>query len=415
MPALPRRDQADRVLAAPLIAATRKRYESQLAEKEREVGLREASIQQQQAEIAKARQGIADEVAARLDKERSRIVAQELENARRLVAIDLDEKGKQLGELTEILKQREAKLAEAQKAQAELIKKERELEDARREIDLTIQKQVQAELSGVREKARKDAEESLSLKVRERDEQIASMQRQIEELKRRAEQGSQQLQGEAQELELESLLRQKFPLDLIEPVAKGEFGGDLIQRVVGPAGQACGTILWEAKRTKNWSDGWLGKLREDKRNSRADLALIVSQALPKGLEHFDHIEGVWVTNPRCAVPVAIALRQTLIELAAARMAGEGQQTKMEMVYRYLTGPRFRHRIEAIVERFSAMQDDLERERKATMRLWAKREEQIRGVIEATAGMYGDLQGIAGRSFQEIDGLEIPLLEPPIAA
>jgi hypothetical protein len=402
-------------LAAPLIAATRKRYESQLAEKEREVGVREASIQQQQAEIGKARQGIADEVAARLDKERSRIVAQELENARRLVAIDLDEKGKQLGELTEVLKQREAKLAEAQKAQAELIKKERELEDARREIDLTIQKQVQAELSGVREKARKDAEESLSLKVRERDERIASMQRQIEELKRRAEQGSQQLQGEAQELELESLLRQKFPLDLIEPVPKGEFGGDLIQRVVGPAGQACGTILWEAKRTKNWSDGWLGKLREDKRNSRADLALIVSQALPKGLEHFDHIEGVWVTNPRCAVPVAIALRQTLIELAAARMAGEGQQTKMELVYRYLTGPRFRHRIEAIVERFSAMQDDLERERKATMRLWAKREEQIRGVIEATAGMYGDLQGIAGRSFQEIDGLEIPLLEPPIAA
>ena len=145
------------------------------------------------------------------------------------------------------------------------------------------------------------------------------------------------------------------------------------------------------------------------------LALIVSQALPKGLEHFDHIEGVWVTSPRCAVPVAIALRQTLIELAAARIVGEGQQTKMEMVYQYLTGPRFRHRVEAIVERFSAMQDDLDRERKATVRLWAKREEQIRGVIEATAGMYGDLQGIAGRSFQEIEGLEIPLLESPIAA
>jgi hypothetical protein len=241
------------------------------------------------------------------------------------------------------------------------------------------------------------------------------MQRQIEDLRRKAEQGSQQLQGEVQELELGSILLQKFPFDVIEPVPKGEFGGDLIHRVIGPAGQICGAILWEAKRTKTWSDGWLAKLRDDKRNAKADLALIVSHALPKGLEHFDYIDGVWVTNPRCAVPVAIALRQSLIDVSAARLAGEGQQSKMALVYQYLTGPRFRHRIEAIVERFSAMQEDLERERKAMMRLWAKREEQIRGVIEATAGMYGDLQGIAGRTFQEIEGLEIPLLDAPAAA
>jgi hypothetical protein len=317
--------------------------------------------------------------------------------------------------LTEVLKQRDAKLAEAQKAQADLIKKERELDDAKREMELTVQKQVQAELLVVREKAKKEAEDSLTLRVREKEEQIASMQRQIEDLKRKAEQGSQQLQGEAQELALESLLREKFPLDVIEPVSKGEFGGDLIQRVVNQAGRACGTILWEAKRTKNWSDGWLGKFREDTRNAKADLALIVSHALPKGLEHFDHIEGVWVTSPQCAVPVAIALRQSLIELSTVRLAGQGQQSKMDLVYQYLTGPRFRQRIEAIVERFSAMQEDLDRERKATVRLWAKRQEQIRGVIDATAGMYGDLQGIAGRTFQEIEGLEVPLLGAPALA
>src|SRR3954449_1940659 len=341
-------------LAAPLIVATRERYEHQLAEKDAEVGRKEASIRDQQAAIARARAAIGEEVAARLEKERGQVAKDEADKAKRLVALDLEQKGKQLSDLTEVLKQREAKLAEAQKLQADLMKKQRELDDAKREMDLTIQKHVQAELSGVRERAKKDAEEGLSLKVREKEEQIASMQRQIEDLKRKAEQGSQQLQGEAQELELESLLRHKFPLDLIEPVAKGEFGGDLVQRVVAPSGQACGTILWEAKRTKNWSDGWLGKLREDKRTAKADLALIVSHALPKGLEHFDHIEGIWVTNPRCAVPVAIALRQTLIELSAARIIGEGQQTKMEMIYQFLTGPRFRHRIEAIVERFSAM-------------------------------------------------------------
>jgi hypothetical protein len=402
-------------LAAPLIAITRQRYEAQLAEKDVEVCKREAAIQQRQAEIEKARESIDVEVASRLEQERPRVAAEEVQKAQRLIALDLEQKSKQLSELTDILRQREAKLAEAQKAQADLIKKERELDDAKREMELTVQKQVQAELSEVREKAKKEAEDSLTLRVREKEEQITSMQRQIEDLKRKAEQGSQQLQGEAQELELETLLRQKFPLDVIEPVSKGECGGDLIQRVVGQAGQVCGTILWEAKRTKNWSDSWLGKLREDKRNARADLALIVSHALPKGLEHFDYIEGVWVASLRCALPVAIALRQSLIELSTVRLASQGQQSKMELVYKYLTGPSFRHRIEAIVERFSTMQEDLDRERKATVRLWAKREEQIQGVIDATAGMYGDLQGIAGRTFLEIESLEVPVLDAPAAA
>jgi len=252
----------------------------------------------------------------------------------------------------------------------------------------------------------------LKLRVLEKEEQISSMQRQIEELKRRAEQGSQQLQGEVQEIELESLLRSKFPQDLIEPVPKGEFGGDVLHRVIGPLGQQCGTILWETKRTRNWSDTWLPKLRDDQRAAKAELALIVSQTLPRGVETFDFIDGVWVSDSRCAIPVAMALRQSLVALSAARQAGEGQQTKMELVYQYLTGPRFRHRIEAIVEKFSDMQSDLEKERKATTRLWAKREAQIRGVIESTVGMYGDLQGIAGKSFQEIDGLDMQLLESP---
>jgi hypothetical protein len=399
-------------LAAPLIADTRRRYDEQLARKETEVASREAAIRDKQAEIAAARESIDTEVAAKLDQERGRIVAKEAQKAQRLVATDMEQKVKELAELNEVLKQRDAKLAEAQQAQADLIRKQRELDDAKREMGLTIQKQVQAELSAVRDKAKKEAEDASSLKVREKEEQIAAMTRQIEDLRRKAEQGSQQLQGEAQELELEELLRQKFPRDLFEPVPKGEFGGDLVQRVVGPTGQICGTILWEAKRTKNWSDGWLGKLREDQRAAKADIALIVSHALPKGLQTFDQIDGVWVTEPRCAVAVAIALRESLIALSAARLAGEGQQTKMALVYQYLTGPRFRHRIEAVVERFSDMQADLDRERKAMMRLWAKREEQIRGVVESTAGLYGDLQGIAGRTLQEIEGLEMPLLDGP---
>jgi hypothetical protein len=399
-------------LAAPLIEATRRRYEDQLTRKEAEVASRETAIRDQRAQIAAARDAIDAQVAAKVDEERSRIAAAEAQKAKRLVAMDVDAKANEIADLNLVLRQRDAKLAEAQRAQADLIRKQRELDDAKREMDLTIQKQVQADLGAVRDQAKQEAEAALTLRVREKEEQIASMQRQIEDLRRKAEQGSQQLQGEVQELALEALLSQKFPRDAFEPVPKGEFGGDLIQRVVGPAGQICGSILWEAKRTKNWSDGWLGKVREDQRAARADMAIIVSHALPKGLQTFDQIDGVWVTEPRCAVAVAIALRESLIALAAARLAGEGQQTKMELVYQYLTGPRFRHRIEAVVERFSDMQADLDRERKTMTRLWAKREEQIRGVVESTAGLYGDLQGIAGRSLVEIDGLEIPLLDGP---
>ena len=222
----------------------------------------------------------------------------------------------------------------------------------------------------------------------------------------KADQGSQQLQGEVLELELENTLRSKFPRDIIEPVPKGEHGGDILHRVIGTSGQLCGTILWESKRAKNWSDGWLTKLRDDQRTAKADIALIVTTSLPKGVKTFDLVDGVWITEAHCLAPVALALRQTLVELAATRLSQEGQQTKMELVYQYLTGPRFKHRIEAIVERFIDMQADLERERKAMTRLWAKREEQIRGVIESTVGMYGDLQGIAGRAMQEIESLDI---------
>jgi hypothetical protein len=308
-----------------------------------------------------------------------------------------------------VLRSREEKLAEAQKAQAELIKKQRELDDAKRELELTVQKRIQEGLALARQDAKKEAEDELNLKVKEKEQTIAAMQKQIEELKRKSEQGSQQLQGEVQELELENLLRVKFPFDAIEPVPKGEYGGDVVQRVVGAGGQPSGTILWESKRTKNWSDGWLTKLREDQRTAKAEIAVLVSQALPKGVETFEMVDGVWVTHPRAALPVAMILRQSLLEIAMARKASEGQQTKTEMIYQYLTGPRFRQRVEAIVEAFSTMREDIDKERKAIMKQWAKREEQIERVMGATVGMYGDLQGIAGKSLQEIEGLEFPAL------
>ena len=401
-------------LAAPLLATTKQEYEAKLSAKNAEIAKREKAVGEQAAALAEAKtkldQQVADQVEERLRKDRARIAAEESKKAKLAAATDLEQKAKEVEDLQEILKKRDEKLAEAQKTQAELIRKQRELDDAKRELDLTVEKRVQESLSTVRGQAKKEAEESLKLKVAEKDQTIASMQQKIEELKRRAEQGSQQLQGEVQELELENLLRAKFPFDAIEPVPKGEYGGDVVQRVVGAGGQPSGTILWEAKRTKNWSDAWLVKLREDQRTAKAEIAVIVSQVLPKGVETFEMVEGIWVTHPRAALPVAAILRQSLLEIAMARQASEGQQTKTEMIYQYLTGPRFRQRVEAIVEAFSTMQEDLDKERKAIMKQWAKREEQIERVMSATVGMYGDLQGIAGKSLQEIEGLSLLALE-----
>jgi hypothetical protein len=400
-------------LAAPLIRAVREEYEAKIARKDLELSKRETELKQQSDAVEQARQSIDQQVLEKLAAARAAIAAEEARKAKIAAAADLQSKQKEITDLQELLVQRDEKLGEAQKEQAVLLRKQRELDDAKRELDLTVEKRVHESLTEIRQKAKMEAEDSLRLKVAEKEQQIASMQRQIEELKRKAEQGSQQLQGEVLELELEATLRAHFPLDAVEPVRKGDFGGDVLQRVVGPAGQAYGAILWETKRTKNWTDGWLGKLRADQRAGGAELAILVSKALPKEVDTFGYVDGIWVTDSPFVIPLAIALRQSLIEIAGAKQAQVGQATKMELVYQYLTGPKFRHRLEAIVEKFSDMQTDLDRERKTMTRLWAKREAQIQGVVESTTGMYGDLQGIAGKTFQEIEGLGIPLLESPM--
>ena len=403
-------------LAAPLIESTRKQFEQQLAQKDNDMAQREQAVRDKEKQLAKTRNNLDEQVASQVEeqlkKDRARIASEEARKAKLAISTDLEEKAREVADLQEVLKARDAKLAEAQKAQAEIIKKQRELDDAKREIDLTIEKRVGEGLSKTREQARKEAEEEQKLKIAEKETTIAAMHKQIEDLKRRAEQGSQQLQGEVQELELETMLRSKFPFDVIEPVPKGEFGGDVVHRVIDANGQPSGTILWESKRTKNWSDSWLSKLREDQRTAKAEIAVIVSQTLPKDVETFETIDGIWVTHRRAAIPVASILRQSLIEVALARQANEGQQTKTEMVYQYLTGPRFRQRVEAIVEAFTTMQGDLDKERKVIMKQWAKRDEQISRVMQATVGMYGDLQGIAGKTLKEIEGLDLIALAAP---
>lgn len=396
-------------LAAPAIDTIKKQYQEKMNEKELEISNREELIQRKELELRNAHAKIDEQVLSKVEQERTKIIAEEAKKAKLSLGNELETKAKEVLELQEIIKQKEEKLASAQQAQADLLKKQRELEDAKRELDLTVEKRINENLEQLRLNIKKEAEDEFGLKLIEKEQQISSMKHKIEELNRKAEQGSQQLQGEVQELYLEALLKTKFPFDMIEEVPKGEFGGDVIQKVFGTNAQHCGTILWESKRTKNWTDSWISKLKEDQRRAKAEIAVIVTQTLPDGVETFELINGVWVTSPKTIYPVTIALRQTLLEVAMARTSSEGQQTKMEIVYQYLTGSRFKQRIEAIVEAFTSMQEDLDKERKAIMKQWAKRDQQIERVMTATIGMYGDLQAIAGKSLQEIEGLELQSL------
>lgn len=308
-------------------------------------------------------------------------------------------------------------LAEAQKNELELRKERQQLQERQQAMELEVARKVDAEKAKLREQAlkefgeqQKQRDEQQRLKDAEKETVVATLRAQIDELKRKAEQGSQQLQGEVQELDLEATLRARFPRDTIEPVAKGQFGGDCLQRVLSNSGQPAGAILWESKRTKAWSDGWLAKLRDDQRAAKAEFAVLLTQVLPKSVERFGLVDGVWVADAASAFPLTVALRNSLLELAAVRQSGVGQATKMEQLYAYLTGPDFRRRVEAIVESFRGMREDLDREKTWLTKQWAKRDKEIQRALESSAGMVGDLQGIAGKALPEIQGLEPEGLE-----
>lgn len=363
---------------------------------------REESLLKREQSLEDRQRTLEREVQEKLKTERTALLQQARQEA-------TAEATAQLSSLQEELTKNRTKLSEAQKAELDLRKQKQALEDEKREFELEKQRAIDAERSKIHEKAQRDAAEEYRLKTAEKDKLISDMQKQVEELKRKAEQGSQQLQGEVQELDLEATLRAAFPKDTIEPVPKGTFGGDTLQRVAGPLGNSIGTILWESKRTKAWSDGWLAKLRSDQREAKAEICAIVTSTLPKGINSFGQMDGVWICDMASAVPLAIVLRYALVEVATARQASEGKQTKMELVYGYLTGPNFRQRVEAIKEAFENMREDLEAEKKVIQKQWAKRDKQIEAVIANTVGMYGDLQGIAGKSMPEIEGLEFRAL------
>ena len=375
------------------IKESEEKSSKEVEEKEKELNQR---IQEEKAKYAKKEKELSDQIeSARKDaEEKAKKKAEE--------SIKLD-----LEDLKAQLQEKDAKLQEGQKQELELRKKQRELEEREKTAELAMTRKLDEERSKIQEETLKNYENEHRLKDAEKDKQMGDMKKKIDELKRKSEQGSQQNQGEVLELELEEMLTEEFVFDQIDPVAKGIKGADVIQTVKTQAGKVCGKILWETKRTKTWSDKWLQKLKDDQRDAKADVAVIVSEVLPPGLTHFRQIEGIWVVSLGAASSLALALRVILTKVAREKSLQEGKAEKTELVYNYLTGPEFRNRVEAIVESFVSMKGDLDREKRAVNKLWDKREKQIERVILNIGGMQGDIEGLAGMTLPKVDMLELP--------
>ncbi len=313
----------------------------------------------------------------------------------------------ELASLRQQVAEKDETLEEARKQELKLRERQRELEKKEKMMDLEVARKVDDERHKVEEEVTTRITEANHVKDIEKEKQFSDLRKQIEDLKRKAEQGSQQAQGEAVEIELEEILRANFPYDQIESVGKGIKGADILQRIHTSSGQLCGTIIWESKNTKAWSDGWIEKLKDDQRVAKAEIAALATITLPKDVSHFSCIDGVWVTDFSTVIGVASALRTNLSQVAMTKLAIEGKSDKMEMLYGYLSGTEFKQRVEAIVESFVTMKEDLDREKRAMETTWAKRDKQIQKVIHNVSGMYGDMQGIIGASLPKIDYLELP--------
>jgi hypothetical protein len=343
------------------------------------------------AEISELRTLLArkeEEVTTRIATETRKIEQLAQDKAKASANLEIQDLKNQLAEAA---KERDA----AQQAELEARKRARELDERARTLDLEAARKIDAARNKIEEEALRRADEQYQLKLAEKEKQIQDAKKVNDELKRKLEQGSQQAQGEVLELQLEELLRSAFPMDQIEPVPKGFNGADIIQRVINRSGRACGTILWESKRTKAFSDGWLQKLKDDQRKLTAEIAVLVSEALPKECSTFVYTNDIWVSNAQCAVSLAAALRMQLMNVALARAAAAGAKQKSEILYEYVSSTQFRQRVEAIAEAFIGMQTGLQEEKRAAQKQWAKREKQIEQVISNTAGMYGELQALTG--------------------
>ncbi|MCE3229258.1 MAG: hypothetical protein K0S32_3809 [Bacteroidetes bacterium] len=331
------------------------------------------------------------------------------ENIKKSLTSDFEN---QIKLLSESNKENEEKLKAARLKELEFLKKEQELKNKEAEMEILLQKKLNEERTSLTETIKKQEQERTGLVIREYEmkledekKKLEDQKKLIEEMQRKAEQGSMQLQGEVQELALEELLRTAFPFDTIEEVAKGVKGADCMLHVKNSLAQPCGKIIYESKRTKAFTNEWIEKLKVDMRSQQADIAIIVTETLPKDMTTFGFKDGVWICRFAEVKPLSFVLRDSLIRINTALVTQENKGEKMQMLYSYLTGNEFRQSIEAVMEGFFSLKEGITKEKVQMEKIWKEREKQLEKVLNNTAQFYGSIKGIGGNAIGDIKLLE----------
>lgn len=321
---------------------------------------------------------------------------------------------KEKEELAKKDEERQREIEQVRQYELQLRQRESEIFEKENNLDLEVQRKLSQEREKIEELLRRKFLEEFQMNIEQKDKTIADMQRKIEELSFKLQQSSQQLQGEIQEIALEEVLREKFPFDRIQPVPKGVRGADVIQEVYNKFGELCGKIVWESKRTSNWNNDWIPKLKENRNEINAEIAVIVSRVLPKEMKSIGLMDGVWISDFTSFIGLAMALRENLLQLNYLKNSLSGKETKMEQLYNYICSEQFANKISAIVEAFKNMKNDLEKERIAMEKHWRKREEELNKIIKHTARIYGELEALAGNQLPEVELFELPGSEEQIS-
>ncbi|MHC4445902.1 MAG: DUF2130 domain-containing protein [Planctomycetota bacterium] len=375
----------------------RAKYEAEAAVKEKDYQAKLQEIKQQQKELERKDQAIDEQVAEQIKAERKKIAEQE--KAKILV-----EQAEQTRILEEEIKEKTEKIKAAQQQELELRKQQRKLQEEKEAFELEVARKLDEERKKIAEDAGQKAAEEQMLKLREKDNLVKSLQEQIENLKRRAEVGSQEAEGEALEGQLQEVLEQAFPYDQFAEIKKGARGADILQTVRNSMGKECGTILWESKNTKDFQKGWIEKLKKDQQESGADVAVIMSMALPKEIDRFGMYEDIWVTDYSSAIGLCVAVRQGLIKTERERIVTVGRESVKDVIYNYITSNEFTMHVSLVVNAYKAMKDDLESEKRSLQRIWSKREKQINTILDNVTQMYGSIEGMVGQKV-------LPTIEP----
>jgi hypothetical protein len=387
------------VLESEIREQLQEEFGEDVAKREEALAEQKKAITAEKKVLETLKESVDDEVEKQL-KHRMKEVEEKVQ--KRLSSDHQDE----MDDLNKTLSEQKESITEFRKNELELRRKQQELEEAKENAELENARKLDEERAVIKADALKKAEEEHRLKDLEKDKQMQGLKTALADAQRKAEQGSMETQGEVLEQDFEAHLKTIFVHDKIEPVPKGIAGADIIQTVRSPLGNESGILLWEMKNTKTFSNQWIPKLKQDMIQTRAAIAILVTVSLPEGIERFGPVDGVWVSDPLSAIPLAMALREQLVALENTRKASEGKNEKMEFLYQYLAGTEFSQKIMGIVNAFQEMHTQLQKERGSMQRSWSKREKQLELIIKNTSGLYGDMQGIIGGTLQTIPELEL---------